>query len=102
VDGTGRTARLEGYDVCGKTGTAQNPKGRDHSTFISFAPREHPRIAIAVYVEHGGFGATVAVPIASLVEEMYLTGEVKRDWLVDYVKNMQINYYSMYDSKKQK
>lgn len=100
VDGTGRTAYLEGYDVCGKTGTAQNPTGRDHSTFISFAPRNNPRIAIAVYVEHAGFGATAAVPIASLVEEMYLTGEVKRQWLVDYVKNMQINYYSVYDSKK--
>lgn len=102
VDGTGRGACLEGLNVCGKTGTAQNPKGRDHSTFISFAPRENPRIAIAVYVEHAGFGATAAVPIASLVEELYLTGEVKRDWLVDYVKNMQINYYSMYDSKRQR
>ncbi len=90
--GTGRTACLAGYDVCGKTGTAQNPRGADHSTFISFAPRNNPRIAIAVYVEHGGFGASAAVPIASLIEEMYLTGEVKRDWLVDYVKNKQINY----------
>ncbi len=102
VDGTGRMAHLDGYDVCGKTGTAQNPLGQDHSTFISFAPRNNPRIAIAVYVEHAGFGATAAVPIASLIEEMYLTGEVKRDWLVEYVKNLHINYYKRYDSKKRK
>lgn len=95
VDGTGRLAYLKDLDVCGKTGTAQNPRGADHSTFISFAPRNNPRIAIAVYVEHGGFGAEAAVPIASLIEEMYLTGEVKRPELVEYVKNKHINY-SMY------
>ena len=95
VDGTGRLAYLKDLDVCGKTGTAQNPRGADHSTFISFAPRNTPRIAIAVYVEHGGFGAEAAVPIASLIEEMYLTGEVKRPELVEYVKNKHINY-SMY------
>jgi len=95
VDGTGRLAYLKDLDVCGKTGTAQNPRGADHSTFISFAPRNNPKIAIAVYVEHGGFGAEAAVPIASLIEEMYLTGEVKRPELVEYVKNKHINY-SMY------
>ena len=95
VDGTGRLAYLKDLDVCGKTGTAQNPRGADHSTFISFAPRNNPRIAIAVYVEHGGFGAEAAVPIASLIEEMYLTGEVRRPELVEYVKNKHINY-SMY------
>lgn len=95
VDGTGRLAYLKDLDVCGKTGTAQNPRGADHSTFISFAPRNNPQIAIAVYVEHGGFGAEAAVPIASLIEEMYLTGEVKRPELVEYVKNKHINY-SMY------
>ena len=78
----------------GKTGTAQNPQGRDHSTFLSFAPKDNPRIAISVYVENGGFGATIALPIASLVEEYYLTDTITRPWLVDRVKNMQIYYPS--------
>ncbi len=83
---------LKELDVCGKTGTAQNPHGEDHSTFMSFAPRVDPKIAISVYVENGTWGATIALPIAMLVQEMYLTGEVKRDWLVDYVKNLEIKY----------
>ena len=98
VDGTSRLAYLKDFDVCGKTGTAQNPRGEDHSTFVSFAPRENPRIAIAVYVEHGGFGSEIATPIASLIEEMYLTGRIERQWLLDYVKNKRINY-PMYDRK---
>lgn len=96
VDGTSRMARLDGWDVCGKTGTAQNPHGRDHSTFLSFAPRDNPKIAISVYVENGGFGATTALPIASLLEEYYLTDTVKRPQLVEYIKNMKI-YYPAYD-----
>ena len=94
VGGTSTVARLDGWDVCGKTGTAQNPQGRDHSTFLSFAPKDNPRIAISVYVENGGFGATIALPIASLVEEYYLTDTITRPWLVDRVKNMQIYYPS--------
>lgn len=101
VDGTCRLAQLEGLDVCGKTGTAQNPNGADHSTFISFAPKDNPRIAIAVYVEHGGFGAATAVPIATLLEEMYLTDTITRPYLVDMIKNKQLNYY-MYDRKRAK
>ena len=58
--------------VCGKTGTAQNPHGRDHSAFMGFAPKDNPRIAIAVYVENGGFGATNGVPIGRLMMEYYL------------------------------
>jgi len=96
VDGTSRAARLEGYDVCGKTGTAQNPRGRDHSTFLSFAPKDHPRIAISVYVENGGFGASAALPIASLLEELYLTDTIRRPELVERIRNMQI-YYPAYD-----
>ena len=99
VDGTCKGAYLRGYDVCGKTGTAQNPKGEDHSTFISFAPRKEPKIAIAVYVEHGGFGAAMAVPIASLIEEKYLTGTIARPELVEYVKRKKIDY-PMYKKKK--
>ena len=63
------------YPVCGKTGTAENA-GKDHSAFIGFAPMNHPKIAIAVYVEHGGFGADVAAPIAGLIMEKYLKGKL--------------------------
>ena len=92
VWGTSTAARLEGYDVCGKTGTAQNPHGADHSTFLSFAPKNNPRIAISVYVENGGFGAATALPIASLLEEFYLTGEIKRKELYEYIKDKKISY----------
>ena len=85
----------EGLDVCGKTGTAQNPRGKDHSTFLSFAPKDNPRIAISVYVENGGFGASAALPIASLLEEYYLTDTVTRPWLVEMVKQKTI-YYPVY------
>ena len=74
--GTAKTARLKGIEVCGKTGTAENPHGDDHSIFIAFAPKESPQIAIAVYVENGGWGSTWAAPIASLMIEKYLTGKV--------------------------
>lgn len=99
VWGTSRGAYLEGYDVCGKTGTAQNPNGKDHSTFLSFAPKDNPRIAISVYVEHGGFGSAVALPIASLIEELYLTDTICRPELVERVKNTTINYHH-YDKKQ--
>ncbi|MEG2240307.1 MAG: penicillin-binding transpeptidase domain-containing protein, partial [Alistipes sp.] len=96
VAGTSRRAALPGLDVCGKTGTAQNPHGRDHSTFLSFAPRDNPRIAISVYVENAGFGATVAVPIASLLEEYYLTDTIKRPDLLEQMKTTTV-YYPSYD-----
>lgn len=71
--GTCKRANLPGLDVCGKTGTVQNPSGRDHSVFMGFAPKDNPKIAICVYVEHGGFGAQTAVPYGSRVLEYYLT-----------------------------
>ncbi len=74
--GTASIAAVEGLDICGKTGTAQNPHGHDHSVFICFAPRDNPKIAVAAYVENGGFGATWAAPIASLLTEKYLAGEI--------------------------
>jgi penicillin-binding protein 2 len=74
--GTATVAALSDIIVCGKTGTAQNPHGKDHSVFIAFAPKDNPKIAIAVYVENAGFGATYAAPIASLMIEKYLKGEV--------------------------
>jgi penicillin-binding protein 2 len=75
---TARIAALKDIIVCGKTGTAQNPlgNGKDHSVFIAFAPKDDPKIAIAVYVENAGFGATYAAPVASLMIEKYLTGAI--------------------------
>ncbi len=96
--GTALRAAIPGIEVCGKTGTAQNPQGKDHSTFLCFAPRNNPKIAISVYVEHGGFGATIAVPIASLIVEEYLTDTIQRPELVQYVKQLQIAY-PQYDRK---
>jgi len=75
--GTARKARIhESIEVCGKTGTAQNPHGEDHSVFIAFAPRDNPKIAIVVYVENAGGGGTWAAPIASLMIEQYLTDSI--------------------------
>ena len=76
--GTSTEAQLPGIEVCGKTGTAQNPHGKNHSVFVTFAPKVNPKIAIAVYVENAGYGATWALPIASLMMEKYLTGKVTR------------------------
>ena len=77
--GTASVAAVKGLDICGKTGTAQNPHGDDHSVFICFAPKDNPKIAVAAYVENGGFGATWAAPIASLLTEKYLTGEISNE-----------------------
>lgn len=76
--GTARLSRIEGLELCGKTGTAQNPHGQDHSIFMSFGPKDSPQIAIAIFVENGYWGSRWAAPIASLIIEKYLTGEVKR------------------------
>ena len=77
--GTASVAAVKGLDICGKTGTAQNPHGHDHSVFICFAPKDDPKIAVAAYVENGGFGATWAAPIASLLTEMYLNREISAE-----------------------
>lgn len=74
--GTARRARIEGITVCGKTGTAQNPHGEDHSVFISFAPMDTPQIAVSVFVENAGGGGTWAAPIASLMIEKYISGKI--------------------------
>ena len=76
--GTSNAAKMQNISVCGKTGTAENPHGEDHSIFIAFAPKENPQIALAVYVENGGWGSTWAVPIGSLMLEEYLTDNIKR------------------------
>lgn len=88
--GTARIAGIEGIEVCGKTGTAQNPHGEDHSIFVAFAPKDNPEIAISVYVENGGYGATWAAPIASLMIEKYLTDSIQgpvRKWIENRVLN---------------
>ncbi|MBQ2104975.1 MAG: penicillin-binding protein 2, partial [Bacteroidales bacterium] len=87
--GTAYAAAIPGLDLCGKTGTAQNPHGADNSVFICFAPRENPKIAIAAYIENAGFGATWACPIASLMVEQYLTGEIRpeRKYVEDRILN---------------
>ncbi|MDE5636035.1 MAG: penicillin-binding protein 2, partial [Muribaculaceae bacterium] len=74
--GTCRLTNLPDIAVAGKTGTAQNPHGRDHSAFMGFAPYDDPEIAVCVYVENAGFGATYGVPIGSLVIERYLRGSI--------------------------
>ncbi len=76
VGGTCRGLNMKDVEVCGKTGTAENPHGKDHSACMAFAPYHEPKVAIAVYVENGGFGATIAVPMARLMLERYFYGEV--------------------------
>jgi len=76
--GTAASSKIPGIIMCGKTGTAQNSHGKNHSIFVAFAPRDHPRIAIAVVVENAGQGAWYAAPIASYIVEKYLTDTIKR------------------------
>ncbi|EOR93221.1 Penicillin-binding protein 2 (PBP-2) [Arcticibacter svalbardensis MN12-7] len=71
-------AQIQGIEVCGKTGTVQNPHGENHSVFFAFAPRINPKIAIAVVVENAGYGAVWSAPIASLLIEQYLKGKITR------------------------
>jgi penicillin-binding protein 2 len=78
-------ARMKSVVICGKTGTAQNPHGKDHSIFIGFAPMDDPKIAVAAVVENSGFGGFVAAPIASLMIEKYLNDTINRKNLRDYM-----------------
>ena len=75
-DGTAQNSQIANLDICGKTGTAENPHGEDHSIFIAFAPKDNPKIAIAVYVENGGWGSTWAAPIASLMIDKYINKNI--------------------------
>jgi len=86
--GTAAAAKIPGIVMCGKTGTAQNSHGKNNSIFVAFAPREHPKIAIAVVVENAGYGATYAAPIASYIVEQYLRGSITKPAAeVDYIMN---------------
>lgn len=86
--GTAASARIDSIIVCGKTGTSENKKGKDHSVFVAFAPKDNPKIAIAVYVENAGFGAAVAAPIASLIMEKYLKGKIPSKRRKDIEKSL--------------
>ncbi len=106
--GTGQYSQVKGIEICGKTGTAENfirVDGKkeqlpDHSILVAFAPKENPKIAIAVFVENGGYGSTIAAPITSLLIEKYLTGKIKRSWVEQNMltKNLQ----HIYDKQKPK
>lgn len=94
MNGGGRYyADLDEVEIAGKTGTAQNPHGQDHGWFISFAPLDDPQIAIAVLIEGGGYGSISAAPVASLLIEQYMTGEIDRSYVYDYVKTFKPRPY---------
>lgn len=90
--GTAIQSRIDGILMCGKTGTVQNPRGKNHSVFIGFAPRDNPKIAIAVIVENAGYGSTYAAPIASYIAEQYLRGQLPKNKLaqVEWMKKQVI------------
>ena len=91
TQGTGQLAYIPGIEICGKTGTSEN-SGEDHSVFFAFAPRENPKIAIAVYVENAGFGGDIAAPIASLMIEKYINGSIskRKQYLEDRMLNLKL------------
>lgn len=96
--GTGRWSQVEGIDICGKTGTVENytringkkVKLEDHSILIAFAPKDNPKIALAVFVENGGYGSKIAAPIASLMIEKYLNGNIKRKNIEERMYNLSL------------
>jgi penicillin-binding protein 2 len=89
--GTAGLAAVPGLDICGKTGTAQNPHGADNSVFICFAPKDNPKIAVAGYIENAGWGGSWACPLASLMIEKYLTGGTSRPALESRMKSTSFN-----------
>jgi penicillin-binding protein 2 len=97
--GTARSARVEGITMCGKTGTAQNPHGDNHSMFAGFAPKDNAKIAIAVVVENGGYGSTYAAPIASLMVEKYLTDTIQTSRLPLEKRILEANLLNKYGIK---
>lgn len=106
--GTGKYSQVKGIDICGKTGTVENfaiingekVQLPDHSILIAFAPKENPKIAMAVFVENGGFGSTIAAPITSLMIEKYLTGEVQRKLIEERMINLSLK--ETYDKQLEK
>ena len=101
--GTGAASRIPGIIMCGKTGTAQNPHGENHSVFVAFAPRDNPKIAIAVVVENAGQGASWAAPIASFIVEKYLRDSItRRPSGINPKKYMEANLMSSMPGSKPK
>ncbi|MEX6627096.1 penicillin-binding protein 2 [Tenacibaculum salmonis] len=97
--GTARGSQVKGIEICGKTGTSENKikmvdgkkvQAKDHSIFVAFAPKDDPKIAIAIFVENGGYGSTIAAPITSLLIEKYLNGKTSRKYIEDRMINMSL------------
>ena len=88
--GTANSIKLSDIVICGKTGTVQNEPREDHSVFVCFAPKENPKIALAVYVEYAGFGGTWAAPISSLMIEKYLKGGTTNKGREELIMNAKI------------
>lgn len=96
--GTGKFSQVKGIKICGKTGTSENSTIKngeiiqlpDHSILVAFAPKENPKIALAVYVENGGYGSEIAAPITSLLIEKYINKEVKRKWIEERMLNLSL------------
>ena len=95
LGGTCKALAHYDFQPCGKTGTAQN-RGHDHSVFMGFAPMDDPQIAVGVYVENGGWGATYGVPIGGLIMEQFLKGELSAasESKATAIQNKRINYGS--------
>ena len=101
--GTAHLLKIDGVEYCAKTGTAENPHGRDHSVFVAFAPKNNPKIAIAVLVENAGWGASWAGPIATLMMEKYLNGKIARKELEKTMMDANlIDNIKAYEPKKKK
>ncbi|WP_299060087.1 penicillin-binding protein 2 [uncultured Polaribacter sp.] len=108
--GTGRWSQVKGIEICGKTGTSENfvrIDGKkiqlpDHSILVAFAPKENPKIALAIFVENGGYGSTIAAPITSLIIEKYLTGKISKANKYREQKMLDLSLESIYDKLYQK
>jgi len=97
--GTARSSKIDGISLCGKTGTAQNPHGEDHSIFVGFAPKDDPKIVVACIVENGGGGGGLAAPIVSLLVEKYLNGSISsaRQSKYNSIKNRHLINFQITD-----
>jgi penicillin-binding protein 2 len=97
VSGTARSSKIEGISLCGKTGTAQNPHGNDHSIFVGFAPKDNPKIVVACVVENAGSGGGTAGPIVSLICEKYIKKKLSpaREATFQMIKNRHIIKFNL-------
>jgi penicillin-binding protein 2 len=107
--GTGKLSQIKGIEICGKTGTVENSikiidgvktQALDHSILVAFAPKENPKIAIAVFVENGGYGSTIAAPISSLIIEKYLREKISKPWVEK--RMLALSLQEVYDKQKTK